>query len=179
MISFVRLLLLAFFCCLLTVPVITSFFISTQPLIRHNKTYLLLSKENEAKLIKYDGLHHTGVIVQNSTLSKQFYIDMFGCEDESFRRPASLPYPGAFLRFGRSEIHLMELPNMDPTIGRPIHGGRDRHVALTVNDIDLIRTRYDERNLSYTFSQSGRRALFVRDLDGNAFEFMENKQLDD
>lgn len=68
---------------------------------------------------------------------------------------------------------------MDPTIGRPIHGGRDRHVALTVNDIDLIRTRYDERNLSYTFSQSGRRALFVRDLDGNAFEFMENKQLDD
>ena len=154
-------------------------FLSTTTTSLSSSSSSFTDKDLHTKEIKYDGLHHCGIIVQNTTLSKQFYIDMFGCEDESFRRPTSLPYPGAFLRFGRSEIHLMELPNMDPITGRPEHGGRDRHVALQVNDIDLIRVNYDKRQLPYTYSQSGRRALFCRDLDGNAFEFMENKQRDE
>jgi glyoxylase I family protein len=104
-------------------------------------------------------------------------MEIFGFQDESFMRPKTLPYPGAFLRCGSTQIHLMQLPSMDPKTGRPEHGGRDRHVALTVDNIDILRDRLVERGMAYTYSQSGRRALFCRDLDGNAYEFMEDTSL--
>jgi glyoxylase I family protein len=81
------------------------------------------------------------------------------------------------MKFGSSQIHLMELPNPDPTEGRPVHGGRDRHVAITINNIDILKEKLDLHNIPSTMSQSGRRALFCRDLDGNAFEFMEDTSL--
>ena len=125
----------------------------------------------------YGGLQHCGVLVRNTEESKRFYTEVFGFQDESHLRPTKLPYPGAFLRLGRDQIHLMELPNPDPTEGRPEHGGRDRHVALTINNIDFIARRLEARAHAYTLSPSGRRALFTRDLDGNAFEFVEDVRL--
>jgi glyoxylase I family protein len=134
-------------------------------------------KQSIAKEIKYDGLHHCGVIISDLDVSMKFYIDVFSCIDESYRRPKSLPYPGAFLRFGRNEIHLIQLTSVDQRDGRPAHGGRDRHIAITVNNIDLIKERLEVRNLSFTMSMSGRRALFCRDPDGNAYEFVEDVTL--
>lgn len=67
----------------------------------------------------------------------------------------------------------MQLPNPDPTEGRPPHGGRDRHVAVSVAKLDPLIARLDGNGVKYTLSMSGRRALFCRDLDGNAYEFME------
>ena len=50
---------------------------------------------------------------------------MFDCIDVTQeQRPTTLPFKGAFLQFGKNQVHLMELPNMDPTSGRPQHGGR-------------------------------------------------------
>ena len=31
-------------------------------------------------------------------------------------------------------IHLMELPNPDPVTGRPVHGGEDRHICVSVKN---------------------------------------------
>ena len=62
-------------------------------------------------------------------------------------------------------------------IGRPDHGGRDRHIALTVNDLEGIKNRLEAKGHAYTMSKSGRRALFTRDLDMNAFEFIEDTAL--
>lgn len=104
-------------------------------------------------------------------------MEVFGFTDDTHLRPSTLPFAGAFVRCGYSQIHLMELPNPDPTTGRPEHGGRDRHVALTVDNIDSIRERLESRGMAYTMSKSGRRALFCRDLDGNAFEFIEDAAL--
>ena len=104
-------------------------------------------------------------------------MDVFGFEDESHMRPKTLPYPGAFLKIGPDQIHLMQLPNPDPITGRPEHGGRDRHTAISVNNIDIIKERLESRGMTFTMSMSGRRALFARDLDGNAFEFMEDVSL--
>lgn len=64
----------------------------------------------------------------------------------------------------------MELPNPDPVDGRPEHGGRDRHVAFTIQDLGPLKGRLDGAGVTYTMSKSGRAALFCRDLDGNAFE---------
>ena len=69
----------------------------------------------------------------------------------------------------------MELPNPDPVDGRPEHGGRDRHVAFTIADLQPLKGRLDGAGVTYTMSKSGRAALFCRDLDGNAFEVMRSR----
>jgi glyoxylase I family protein len=53
------------------------------------------------------------------------------------------------------------------------HGGRDRHVALAVDDLAQLQARLDAAGIACTQSRSGRRALFCRDPDGNALEFIE------
>ena len=116
-------------------------------------------------------LHHASLIVADTDRSLAFYRDLLGLElDEG--RP-DLGYPGAWLRVGSRQLHLLELPNPDPVEGRPAHGGRDRHVAFKVADVDLLVQRLEEAGVVYTMSRSGRKALFCRDPDGNALEFME------
>ena len=117
-------------------------------------------------------LHHVSVIVADTARSLRFYHDMLGLEVDT-QRP-DLGYPGAWLKLGAQQVHLLELPNPDPMTGRPAHGGRDRHCAFTVNDLDALRTRLDAAAVPYTLSKSGRRAMFCRDPDGNALEFIEH-----
>jgi glyoxylase I family protein len=84
--------------------------------------------------------------------------------------------PSAWLRIGDAQqMHLLELPNPDPTTGRPAHGGRDRHVALRVDDLEPLRGALEAAGIDYTLSRSGRRALFCRDPDGNALEFIQRQ----
>lgn len=116
-------------------------------------------------------LHHVSVIVADTTRSLAFYRDLLGLAVDPAR--PDLGYPGAWLNVGSAgsgQIHLLELPNPDPTANRPAHGGRDRHCALGVEDLESIRLRLEQASLPYTLSKSGRRALFCRDPDGNAVE---------
>lgn len=101
-------------------------------------------------------------------------MTVFGFEDETHMRPTALPYKGAFLKCGTNQqIHLMELPNPDVASTRPAYAGRDHHVAITVNNVDLLAKRLEAAKLPYKLSSSGRRALFCRDIDENGFEFVE------
>jgi glyoxylase I family protein len=84
-----------------------------------------------------------------------------------------LPYPGAWLSVGEQQIHLLELPNPDPLSSRPQHGGRDRHVAIHVRNLDRIVSSLTKADVEFTMSKSGRRALFCRDPDGNTLELIE------
>lgn len=114
---------------------------------------------------------HSSVIIQDTEKALNFYQGVLGLTvDES--RP-DLGYPGVWLNVGGQQIHLLELPNPDPVTGRPQHGGRDRHVALAVNEIDELQERLEQAGLEFTRSKSGRKALFTRDPDGNALEFIE------
>jgi glyoxylase I family protein len=83
-----------------------------------------------------------------------------------------LSFPGVWYDVGAGQIHLINLPNPDPTHGRPDHGGRDRHTALGVRDFAAMRARLDAAAVPYTLSRSGRAALFIRDPDGNALELV-------
>jgi glyoxylase I family protein len=116
-------------------------------------------------------IHHGSVIVDDTEKALSFYRDILGLR-QNMQRP-SLGYPGAWLDVGDQQIHLLELANPDPREGRPEHGGRDRHIALSVKSLDGIIARLEENAYAYTASSSGRRALFCRDPDGNAIEFVE------
>ena len=72
-----------------------------------------------------------------------------------------------------AQIHLLELPDVLRGTERPEHGGRDRHVALSVTDMDALVIVLEAAGVVYTLSRSGRRALFCRDPDGNAIELIE------
>lgn len=67
-----------------------------------------------------------------------------GLEINPERPDSKLPYKGAWLWVGKEMIHLMELPNPDPTSGRPEHGGRDRHACFTVGNVIALGKRLDE-----------------------------------
>jgi glyoxylase I family protein len=123
--------------------------------------------------LKYGRLQHAGVLVSDTASAVKFYTEVLGMSDVSHLRPA-LEYPGAFIACGADQIHLMQLPSLDPREGRPVHGGRDRHIAVTIASIDPLSQRLTENGIPYTMSKSGRRALFCRDLDSNAIEFVED-----
>jgi glyoxylase I family protein len=116
-------------------------------------------------------LHHASLLVADTGRALAFYQGVLGLPVDP-RRP-DLGYPGAWLQVGGRQIHLLELPNPDVRDGRPVHGGRDRHVALVVSDLDWLVGQLDGAGVTYTLSRSGRRALFCRDPDGNALEFLE------
>ena len=120
---------------------------------------------------EYLAIQHVSVLVADTQQSLPFYRDVLGFAEDPPR--PDLGYPGAWLTVGAQQIHLLELPNPDPVTGRPVHGGRDRHVALTLRDLDALQRRLDAAGIPYTLSKSGRRALFCRDPDSNALEFIE------
>ncbi|MBL4762992.1 MAG: tRNA (cytosine(32)/uridine(32)-2'-O)-methyltransferase TrmJ [Gammaproteobacteria bacterium] len=119
------------------------------------------------------GIHHHSILIQNLDCSLQFYRDVLGLEPDPAR--PELPFLGAWLNIGKQSIHLLVLPNPDPINDRPEHGGRDRHVALHINNINHLISRLENCAVPYTASKSGRKAVFFRDPDGNAVEVIEKQ----
>lgn len=117
-------------------------------------------------------LNHVSLLVEDTQRALTFYHGALGlpvCQD----RP-DLGFPGAWLELGmQQQIHLLELPSAGDGRRQPAHGGRDRHVALDVSDLDALIRALDNAGVAYTLSRSGRRALFCRDPDGNAIELVE------
>ncbi len=119
----------------------------------------------------YTSVLHASLIVASTHNAIAFYHDMLEfpiCPD----RP-DLGFPGIWLQVGSQQIHLLEVPNPDPTENRPAHGGRDRHIAIGITDLSQLMTKLDSHNINYTTSKSGRKALFFRDPDSNTLEFIQ------
>ncbi|HXH64348.1 MAG TPA: VOC family protein [Mariprofundaceae bacterium] len=116
-------------------------------------------------------LHHVGLIVSDLEAAAAFYEDVLGLRRDA--RP-DLGFPGIFYALdGGAQLHLMQIDDPYAGISRPAHGGRDRHLALAVSDLQAIREHLDAAGVTYTPSRSGRQALFCRDPDGNAIELSE------
>ncbi|HHB12514.1 MAG TPA: glyoxalase [Chromatiales bacterium] len=117
------------------------------------------------------GLHHVSVLVADTQRALGFYRDLLGLEMDPTR--PDLGYPGAWLATGDGrQIHLLELPNPDPVAGRPDHPGRDRHLALRIDDLEAMESALRRAGVAFTRSRSGRAALFCRDPDGNGIELV-------
>lgn len=116
------------------------------------------------------GLLHAGLLVADLTVARSFYESVLGLV--RLPRP-DLPYPGEWYALGPQQLHLMQLPNPDQASIRPAHGGRDRHLALGVANIDALKARLAAAKIAFTLSRSGRPALFCRDPDDNTLEFVQ------
>ncbi len=120
----------------------------------------------------FAGIHHASFLTSDLAKARAFYEGTLGLRLAKNRPQMS--YAGAWYDVGASQqIHLMLLPDPAAGLQRPAHGGRDRHVALCVKDLPQLTARLDAAGIAYTYSQSGRRAVFCRDPDQNALEFIE------
>jgi len=121
-----------------------------------------------AKVLGFD---HVSIIVKDAEVSLSFYQRIL--EVELLPRP-NLGFPGYWINLGAGQsLHIMQLDNPNANTLRPEHGGRDYHFALRVDSIADYVARLDDLGLKYTLSQSGRKALFIKDLDNNALELFE------
>lgn len=116
-------------------------------------------------------LHHASLLVSDLAAARVFYEDFLGFQPSDLRPP--MAFDGIWYEIGEQQIHLLVLPSPEAGLERPKHGGRDRHTALLVYDLDEVVKRLEKAGIPYSLSQSGRRALFCRDPDGNAFELLE------
>ena len=117
---------------------------------------------------------HASFLVEDVQRSLDFYCGVLKIE-QNMSRP-NFPFEGAWLDLNPQgqQLHLMKLPNPDPKEGRPAHGGKDRHVALVVDDLETLAKDLEKAGVEFSRSKSGRAAFFCRDPDGNALEFAED-----
>jgi glyoxylase I family protein len=121
--------------------------------------------------MKILSLLHCSLISEDLPRSRAFYEGVLGLKP-SASRPC-MSFDGVWYELGLQQIHLLCVPDPDKGVVRPEHGGRDRHVALGVTSIEALARRLAVEGIAFTRSQSGRAALFCRDPDGNALEFVE------
>lgn len=136
--------------------------------------------------IEFGGIPHVGVLVADAAMALEYYTQVLGMVAQP---DEPMAVAGACVRVGAQTIHLMEVAEnpdpaaVDPTYsmsapppgyvarGRPVHAGRDRHVAITLHDLAPLKASLEANGVNYTMSYSGRQALFCRDPDGNGWEF--------
>lgn len=116
-------------------------------------------------------INHVSIVVGDTDRALAFYSDLLGLEVDDAR--PDLGFPGAWLKTGNGQIHLLELPDTLRNTDPDLHGGRDSHFALDIEDLDEVIALFENAGITYTLSRSGRRALFCRDPDGNAVELIE------
>lgn len=115
---------------------------------------------------------HASFLVSNLEASHRFYGELLGLQIDEERPDLGFRGTWYWLESGQ-QIHLIEIPDENAGRIHPGHGGRDRHVAFSVNDLEAISSKLVAAKIPFTMSRSGRRALFCRDPDGNALEFVE------
>ena len=121
--------------------------------------------------MKISTLLHATFLVADLERSRAFYEGLLGLSADPAR--PDLGFPGVWYEVGPGQqIHLMQLTNPEAGLERPSHGGRDRHVALAIDDFDELLRCLETERIAFSLSKSGRKALFCRDPDGNALEFV-------
>lgn len=120
--------------------------------------------------MKLTQLLHASILVMDVPTARAFYEGVLGLSPSPSR--PDLNFPGVWYDFGAQQIHLIALANAPQAINHE-HGGRDRHIALAVDNIEELKSGLEQAGILFTMSRSGRAALFCRDPDGNALEFVQ------
>ena len=94
----------------------------------------------EMTLVHYRRLMEAGLGDEDISALFREKRALFGPDDS---RPA-LDFPGAWLAVGEQQIHLIEIPEHIPQGPVVAHGGRDRHFALQVTELEPVQERAAE-----------------------------------
>jgi catechol 2,3-dioxygenase-like lactoylglutathione lyase family enzyme len=123
--------------------------------------------------MKISRLLHATILVADLARAREFYENVLGFTASPVRPQMS--FEGVWYDFSlQQQLHLMQLPNPEVGLPRPANGGRDRHIAFAVDDLSALISLLQGSGIRYNLSQTGRRALFCRDPDDNALEFIES-----
>ena len=119
---------------------------------------------------QYAGLHHVSLLVSDLPRARDFYLRVLGLEQDHTR--PDMAFQGIWLNIGAQQIHLISLDKTAIGSGEE-HPGRDAHFAISVININKIEQALKREGVEFQISKSGRKALFCRDPDGNAIEFIQ------
>ena len=122
-------------------------------------------------MLKIAEFLHASLLVSDLGRARAFYEGVLGLIPSSAR--PTMSFDGVWYEIGAQQIHLLVLPDPCRDVAHPEHGGRDRHIALSVADINDAGTALERAGVRYTPSSSGRAALFCRDPDGNVLELVQ------
>lgn len=118
-------------------------------------------------------LLHATILVEDLDRARQFYEQILGFTASAVRPEMS--FEGVWYDLApHQQLHLMQLPSPETGLLRPSNGGRDRHIAFAVDDLSALAVKLDVSGIAFNLSKTGRRALFCRDPDDNALEFIES-----
>ncbi|MGB5438100.1 MAG: VOC family protein [Gammaproteobacteria bacterium] len=123
-------------------------------------------------MIEIRSINHVSLLVADTRRALDFYHGLLGLPIDTSR--PQLDFPGAWLKVGDGQIHLLELAQSGRQQSPLPQGGRDWHLAMDIIDLDAVMQTLKAAGVAYTCSRSGRRALFCRDPDGNALELIES-----
>jgi len=116
------------------------------------------------------GIHHVSILISDVNRSIRFYTGILDLT-VSDQRP-ELGFDGAWFTIGDQQIHLIQTEAVSRMEQADVRCGRDRHIAFRVDDINRLIEKLDDAGIQFERSRSGRPALFCRDPDGNALEFI-------
>ncbi len=116
-------------------------------------------------------IHHVSLLISDVTRARAFYEGILGLTPDA-SRPV-MAFDGVWYTLGATQIHLLCLPDPCNGMRLPEHGGRDRHLALQVDNVAGLAERLQQHGITFTLSRSGRKALFCRDPDRNTLEFLQ------
>ena len=135
----------------------------------------------EEDLLEIRRLDHVALLVKDVERSKRFYAQLLGMEEHS--RPSNFNFPGAWLRKGSAEIHLIgedepgrvELVQPGGYNPQELSSGHATHFAFEVSDLEETRKYLQTRGIPIVGGPrprgDGVMQLYVRDPDGYIIEF--------
>ncbi len=110
-----------------------------------------------------DGIHHVSINVRDVAAAQAFYVDVL--KMELLQRP-DFGFPGAWLRAGEQEVHLMQMDS-----GPPL---KEQHFAFKVSDLDALRRQLQDAGIACSEPREIDgicRQCFTHDPSGNLVEF--------
>ena len=122
-------------------------------------------------MIEVHSINHVSLLVADTIRSLDFYHGVLGLPIDDSR--PKLDFPGAWLKVGDGQIHLLELLEAEQPADTEKPGSRDHHLAMNIADLDEVVQALETAGVTCTRSRSGRKAIFCRDPDGNALELIE------
>ncbi|MDJ0592731.1 MAG: VOC family protein [Pleurocapsa sp. MO_226.B13] len=113
---------------------------------------------------------HTAILVSDLAKAADFYGNTLGLSDCANR---TAKFPGTWYQIGNHQIHLIVHQDYVSELYNREKWGRNPHLALTVDNLELAKTTLQDRGYPIQLSASGRAALFTQDPDGNIIELSQ------